>query len=300
MSVPDYSLSGNLILHISREIIEGMPRFAAVAIYLLLLCSCAAPARVRVDTPQGKEGIYPARFEAPPDRGQQVNEAWKNLLAELNLPFSQLDLYPVLNTPRSLPADLVGRINIAKKDGAFGELEAKESLRSFIERARGILVGDPRDSANGVKDLSLVSFTKNGNSYRVVYQQASYSFPVANGYGELTLTVDETARLIAWSSRLIPKLDLPANPSIDPEELAEKLIGREFTYTTIAGNLQTYKVAKREDVVIKDPVVYPKQEGHMLTVYLAYPVDAGNEMTWTVYFDAINGQELGVKQNFVS
>jgi hypothetical protein len=264
------------------------------------MCGCAAPARVRVDTPQGKELIYPPRFEAPPDRGQQVQDAWKNLLDDLNLPFSKLDLDPALNTPRSLPAELVGRINIAKKNGAFGELEAKESLRTFIERARGILIGDPRDSSQGVKDLSLASFTKDGNSYRVVYQQASYPFPVANGFGELTLTVDRTASLIAWSSRLIPKLDLPASPSIDPEELVGKLIDREFTYTTIAGMLQTYKIAKREEIVIKDPVVYPKQEGNSLRVYLAYPVDVGNGMTWTVYFDAIDGEELGVKQNFAS
>jgi hypothetical protein len=289
-----------LILDISREIIEDMPRFAAVVICLLLMYGCAAPARVRVDTPTGKELTYPPRFEAPPDRGPQVQDAWKNLLDELNLPFSKLDLEPALNTPRSLPAELVGRINIAKKNGEFGELEAKESLRDFIERARGILVGDPKDSSQGAKDLSLASFTKNGTSYRVVYQQASYPFPVANGYGELTLTVDKAARLIAWSSRLIPKLDLPASPSIDPEELVGKLIGREFTYTTIAGSLQTYKIAKRDEIVIKDPVVYPRQEGNRLTIYLAYPVDVGNGMTWTVYFDAINGEELGVKQNFVS
>jgi hypothetical protein len=289
-----------LILHISREIIDDMPRFTAVAICLLLACGCAAPARVRVDAPQEKEVIYPPTFEAPPDRGQQVQDAWKNLLAQSNLPFSKLDLDPVLNTPRSLPAELAGRINLAKKNGAFGELEAKELLRSFIERARGILVGDPRDSANGVKDLSLTSFTNNGNSYRVVYQQASYPFPVANGYGELTLAVDKTARLIAWSSRLIPKLDLPASPSIDPEELVGKLLDREFTYTTIAGKLQTYKIAKREEIVIKDPVVYPKHEDNKLTIYLAYPIDVGNGMTWTVYFDAIDGKELGVRQNFAS
>jgi hypothetical protein len=289
-----------LILHISREIIEDMPRYAAVAICLLLLSGCAAPARVRVDTPQEREVVYPARFAAPPDRGPQVQEAWRNLLAQLNLPFVKLDLDPVLNTPRSLPVELAGRISLAKKNGAFGELEAKESLRSFIERARGILVGDPRDSANGVKDLSLVSFTTSDGSYRVVYQQASYAFPIANGYGELTLTIDKAARLIAWSSRLIPKLDLPASPSIDPEELAGKLIGREFTYTTIAGKPQTHKIAKRGEIVIRDPVVYPKQEDDKLIVYLAYPVEVGNGMTWTVYFDAINGEELGVRQNFVS
>jgi hypothetical protein len=289
-----------LILNISREIIEDMPRFAAVVICLLLTYGCAAPPRATVETPQSKDVAYPATFVGPPDRGQQVQDAWKNLLAELNLPFSKLELDPVLNTPRSLPAELAGRINLAKKNGAFGELEAKEALRSFVERARGILFGDPKDSSQGVKDLSLVSFSNNGDSYKVVYQQVSYPFPVANGYGELTLAVDKKARLIAWSSRLIPKLDLPANPSIDPEELAEKLINREFTHTTIAGELQTYKVANRDDIVIKEPVVYPKHEGDKLKVYLAYPIDAGNGMTWTVYFDAIGGEELEVKPNFAS
>ncbi len=274
-----------------------MQRFVAIAICLLLMCSCAAPARVTVDAPQGKEAVYPPTFVAPPDRGQHVQDAWKDLLAEAKLPFSQLELDPVLNTPRSLPAGLAGRINLTKADGAIGELEVKESLRSFIEHARGILVGDPKDSTQGVKDLSLVSFSNNGNSYKVVYQQANYSFPITNGYGELTLTVDKMARLLAWGSRLIPKLDLP-NPSIDPEMSVEKLMNREFTYTTLAGKQQIYKAEKRNEIVIRDPVVFPKQEGNKLKIYLAYPIDVGNGMTWTVYIDAIEGVELGVKQNF--
>jgi hypothetical protein len=233
------------------------------------------------------------------DRGEEVQEAWRKLLAEWNLPFAKLELYPVLNTPRSLPTELAGRINLRKKDGDFGQLEAKDSLRRFIERSRGILVGNPTDSSQGVKDLSLVSFSDNGDTYQAVYQQASYSYPVANGFGELALTVDKAARLIAWSSRLIPKLDLPANPSVDPETFYEKLIDREFTYTTISGKQQTYRT-ERKEITIKDPVVYPKQDGEKLIVYLAYPVNVGNGMTWTVYFDAIDGEELGVRQNFVS
>jgi hypothetical protein len=288
-----------LILHISREIIEGMQRFVAIVICLLLMCSCAAPARVTVDAPPGREAIYPPTFVAPPDRGQQVQDAWKDLLAQAKLPFSPLELYPVLNTPRSLPEGLAGRINLSKTNGALGELEAKESLRSFIERARGILVGDPKDSTQGVRDLSLVSFSKNGNSYKVVYQQANYSFPIANGFGELTLTVDKMASLLAWSSRLIPKLDLP-NPSIDPEVSVGKIMNREFAYKTPAGKQEIYIAAKRDEIVIRDPVVFPKQEGNKLTIYLAYPIDVGNGMTWTVYIDAIEGVELGVKQNFES
>jgi hypothetical protein len=78
------------------------------------------------------------------------------------------------------------------------------------------------------------------------------------------------------------------------------MIGREFSYTTIAGQSVTYKIASRSEVSVMDLVVYPKQEGNRITVHLAYPVEAGQGTTWTVYVDAITGQEIDVKQNFAS
>jgi uncharacterized protein YceK len=295
-----------LILNISREIINDMARYAKniiIFIIVMLTCGCTAPAQVTVNTPQGKEMVYPQAYEWPTGRGQDVQDAWKNFLTTLNLPFVALELDPVLNTPRSLPGELAGRINLTnsvKTSGAIVEMDAKEAVRGFIERTRGILSGDPKNGSQGVKDLSLVAFTNNGNSYKLVFQQTSYPYPLASGYGELRVTIDKTARLIGLSSSLVPKLDLPASASVETEGFYQKLSNREFTYTTIAGKPQTYKVTRREQIIVKELVVYPRAEGNKLTMHLAYPVDVGNGMTWTVFFDAINGEELGVNQNFIS
>ncbi len=266
----------------------------------LFLSACTAPGQVSVNTPQGRGENYPPSFEASAARQQEVQEAWKIFLSEIGLPFSKLDLEQVIDTPRSLPADLAGQINVTKKSGAFGEAEAKEALRSFIESARGVLCGSPKDCSFGVKDISLVSFTNDGNFYRAVYQQMTYPFPIANGYGELRLTTDKKSRLLQWSSRIIPTLPLPTGPAVKTQEIVEKLIGREFSYTTIAGQPQSYRIARREEVAVKDLVVYPKLDGGKITIYLAYPVEVGSGTTWTVFIDAIDGREIGVKQNFVS
>jgi hypothetical protein len=210
----------------------------------------------------------------------------------------------VLNTPRALPPEMAGRIAIQTKTGAFGELEAKEALRRFIERASGAIfpnqINSSAHSSVSLKDLSLVSFTDDGSFYRAVYRQANYSFPISGGYGELMLAVGKNGALLQLNSRIIPALDLPTRAEIAPQSLVDKMVGREFGYTNIAGQPMSYKVASRSEVSVKDLVVYPKQEGNRITVHLAYPVEAGQGTTWTVYVDAITGQEIDVKQNFAS
>jgi hypothetical protein len=243
-------------------------------------------------------------IEDTPQRRQAALEAWKKLIAEFQLPEARPDLEPVLNTPRALPPEMAGRIALQTKAGIFGEPEAKEALRRFIERASGVLFpnhtdGSPQSSV-GLKDLSLASFTNDGNFYRAVYRQANYPFPVSGGYGELSLAAGKNGTLLQLNSRIIPALDLPTRAEIAPQSLVDKMVGREFSYTTIAGQTMRYKVANRSEVSVRDLVVYPKQEGKRITIHLAYPVEAGQGTTWTVYVDAITGQEIDVKQNFAS
>jgi hypothetical protein len=289
-----------LILSISRGIIAMMIKLIIMICCGLLVCSCTAPGQVSVNTPQGARENYPVTFEDSAERQQAVQDAWKSFLSDLGLPYSKLDLEPVLNTPRSLPPMLAGQISITTRSGAFGEMEAKEALRGFIVRTRHVLCGDPKNCSFNVKDLSLISFSNDGNFYRAVYQQVTYPFPIANGYGELKLTVDKKAMLLQWSSRLLPTLELPTIPEVKPQELVERLMNREFTYTTFAGQPQTYKVTRSEEIKVGDLVIYPRQEGNRISMHLAYPVEMGSGMTWTVFIDAINGRELGVKQNFAT
>jgi hypothetical protein len=278
--------------------------FCAVLMVAALLCACAAPGQVTAPLPGSGLQNYPPFIEDTPQRRQAAFEAWKKLLAEFQLPEARLELEPVLNTPRALPPEMAGRISIQTKAGAFGELEAKEALRRFIERASGALfpnhTNGPAQSSVGLKDLSLVAFTDDGNFYRAVYRQANYHFPVSGGYGELVIAVGKNGTLLQLNDRIIPALDVPTRAEVAPQSLMDKMVGREFGYTNIAGQPMSYKVTSRSEVSVKDLVVYPKQEGNRITIHLAYPVEVGQGTTWTVYVDAITGQEIDVKQNFAS
>src|SRR5262249_52503786 len=182
--------------------------------------------------PQGKKANYPPFIEDSATRRQSAEEAWKKFISDFRLPDAKADLEPLLNTPRTLPMEFAGRINLNPRGLAFNQMEAAESLRRFLERAR--IVFGP-DSLLGLKDLSLVSLANEGSFYRAVYQQSSYPFPIVNGFGDLRLIISKDGTLLQWGSRLIPKLELPATPQVEPKTIAEKMVGREFSYTNIAG-----------------------------------------------------------------
>jgi hypothetical protein len=272
----------------------------AILMLAAAFSACASPGQIGVNTPDGRIQNYPPVIEDTPQRRQSAQEAWNKFITEFQLPEAKPELEPVLNTPRALPAELSGRIVLQANSGPFGELEAKEALRRFIERAGGVLFPNHTPGSVGLKDLSLISFANDGNFYRAVYRQANYSYPIANGYGELRLTAGKNGTLLQWGSRIIPVFDLPMRAEIAPQPIADKQVGREFIYSNIAGQPMSYKVGNRSEVSVGDLVVYPKQEGNKIRIHLAYPVEVGRGMTWTVFVDAITGQEIDVKQNFAS
>lgn len=277
------------------------PRFVyALIAATLLATSCTAPGQVPVNTPQGRTQNYPPVVTATNERQQAAQEAWQTLRTELRLPEATLELEPVLNTPRALPPELNGRIYLNARGVAFDELEAKTALRRFIERAFAVLDGGAKQSPLNLRDLSLASFSADGNFYRALFRQTGYAFPIANGYGELRVTLSKDSILSQWSSTLLPVVELPARPEVTADAILDKVVGRQFNYTTIAGQAQSYRVTERAEVAVKELVVYPKLEGSKLTIHLAYPVEVGRSLQWTVFIDAINGEELGVRQNFAS
>lgn len=277
------------------------PRFVyALVAATLLVTSCTAPGQVPVNTPQGRTPNYPPVITATTERQQAAQAAWQAFRAEFRLPEAQLELEPVLNTPRALPPELQGRIYLNARSVNFDELEAKTVLRRFIERALAVLDGGAQQSPLNLGDLSLASFSADGTFYRALFQQTGYAFPIANGYGELRFTLGKDSILLQWRSTLIPVVELPARPEVTTDDLLDKLVGRQFNYTTIAGQAQSYRVTERAEVAIKELVVYPKLDGNKLTIHLAYPIEVGRSLQWTVFVDAINGEELGVRQNFAS
>lgn len=282
-----------------RMVID-VPLSYALSLVSLWLLACTAPGQVGVKTPQQRGNDYPPTFELTAAQQQEAETAWRALLNEYQLPETQFDAEPVLNTPRALPLALAGRINLSNTGAQLDELAAKEALRRFIERNIGLLSGGRRELSASLKDLSLVTFSNDSSMYRAVYQQRSFPYPLANGFGELMLVISKTGTLLQWNSRLLPKLELPARTLIETKDLPDKFVGRTFNYSNVAGQPQSYKTNKREDVAVKDLVVYPKQTANRLTLHLAYPVEVGDSMRWTVYVDAVTGAELKVKQNFAT
>lgn len=273
--------------------------YALVAAALVSI-SCTAPGQVTVNTPQGRAQNYPPVITDTAERQQAAREAWQAFRAEFRLPEAQLQAEPVLHTPRTLPAELTSRIYLNTRGVEFDELEAKTALRRFIERAFGILDGGAKQAPLNLRDLSLTSFSADGNFYRALFQQTSYAFPIANGYGELRLALGKDGLLMQWSSTLIPVVALPTRPEVTTDSIIEKLIGRSFNYSTIAGQPQSYRVTERAEIAVKELVVYPRLDGNKLAIHLAYPLEVGRSLKWTVFVDAINGQELDVRQNFAS
>ena len=282
------------------RMVMDVPLSYTVSLVLVGLLACTAPGQVGVKTPQQRGNDYPPTFELTAVQEQEAETAWRALLTEYQLPETKFDAEPVLNTPRALPLALAGRIKLGNTGAQLDELAAKEALRRFIERNIALLSGGRRELSVSLKDLSLMTFSNDSSMYRAVYQQRSFPYPLANGFGELTLVISKTGTLLQWNSRLLPKLELPTRTLIETKELPDKFVGRSFSYSGIAGQPLSYRVGKREDIVVKDLVVYPKQAGTRLTLHLAYPVEVGEGMTWTVYVDAVTGEELAARQNFAT
>lgn len=280
--------------------IRAMKKVSSILFIAFLLASCAAPGQVSVNTPQGQPNSYPPVIEDSPARQQSAQQAWTRFLADWRLPETPADVTPVIRTPRALPASLAGRININTKPGKFGEIEIKEALRLFIDHSRDVLSGSEKNVALGPKDLSLISFSREGNFYRATFRQVNFPVRIAENYGELRFVIGKNGELLQWSSSLLPDVSLPARAEVKPESITDKLLNREFTYTTIAGRPQSFRVTQQGEIRIGELLIYPKLNGNRLEIHLAFPVTVGTGKAWTVYVDAINGEELGVKQNFAS
>src|SRR5262252_6530922 len=140
-----------------------------------LYCACAALGQIAMNTAESKFQNYPPVIEDSMQSRQATIAAWKKLIAEFRLPETSLKLEPALNTARSLPQEISGRIRLKAQTGKFGELEAKEALLRFIERASGIIfpnqMNGSAQSSVSLKDLSLISFENSLNAvYHAVYR----------------------------------------------------------------------------------------------------------------------------------
>lgn len=253
---------------------------------------------------------YPLVLKADPARQQAAEKAWQGFLKQYDLPEVEPDFEPILYTPKELPKNLQSLIDLSPQNSSLDETQAKEVLRNFISDARTVICGDFYDTQIELDDITFENLVTAGKTYIVRYKQSSYPFPVVSGsktgenYGTLTFILRDDGGLFDLRSQLIPLLDLPTQGSTDLEALINKLIGREFYYSEIAGDESVYKVSGREEIEeIKNDnlVIYLKLEDDSLRFHLAYKIGVGEDpelWSWTVYCDAITGEELSETQNF--
>jgi hypothetical protein len=98
--------------------------------------------------------------------------------------------------------------------------------------------------------------------------------------------------------RFVPTVDLPLRPSIERDAAAKRVVGRTFSYTDIAGGQQRSQIAEPSEITVKRLVTLPVEKGDVIEIRLAWEVVAGRSLSWTVYIDAVTGEEVRVIQNF--
>ncbi|HXG66097.1 MAG TPA: hypothetical protein VNO70_13430 [Blastocatellia bacterium] len=259
---------------------------------LLLALLTAVGCDQSPQTPDTAKQSYPGIIRSSPERRERAEREWERLLDAYGAPKSPPDFYPITHTPRSL-LKVNGGLKILPNGPApdASGTELRQQMKVFIDKWQDLLGAD-------TATVSLVSADSTGDATRLTYRQASYPFPVAGAYGEMTAVVSRDGRLLQLDDRFIPVVELPLKPAIERNAAAQGVVGRTFTYSDIAGRPQQVKIGGPEEVSVKRLVVLPIEKGNEIRVHLAWEVMAGQALSWTVYVDAMTGEELRADQNF--
>jgi hypothetical protein len=235
---------------------------------------------------------YPIFIKDSPDRRARAEREWRRMLDAYGVPQTPPDLYPITYTPRSL-LGVSGAIKLMAYTPEPGSenIALRTAVRAFIDRWRDLIGADPAT-------VSLISADESGPTRRLIYQQANYAFPIAPGFGEMTVIINSDGNLAQLDDRFIPVVELPQQPAIERGEAARRVVGRTFTYSDIAGRPQQERIGTAEEVSVNRIVTLPIEKADAIEVHLAWEVVAGKSLTWTVYIDAMTGEELKVNQNF--
>lgn len=254
----------------------------------LVLAGCEASPEI----PGAAQKNYPAFIRDSTDRRAKAEREWRRMLDSFGAPQTPPDLYPITNTPRSLLGVTGGMQLLTYKPEPGSETFAvRDAMKQFIDRWRELLEADPAT-------VSLVRADESGDTRRLTYRQSNYAYPVAGNFGEMTAVISRDGRLIQLDDRFVPVVELPLKPTLEREIAAKKVVGRTFSYGDVAGREQRTQIGTTSEVSVKRLVVLPIEKGDAVEVHLAWEVVAGKSLSWTVYIDAVTGEDLRVVQNF--
>jgi hypothetical protein len=256
-----------------------------VALPVLIACDLAPK------VPGAAEKGYPPVIQDSPDRREKAELDWRRLLDAYNLPPTPPDLYPVTYTPRSL-LGVSGGIKFVTltRSNESPNLSLREAAKGFIERWHDLI---------GVESagMSLAAVSATIGATQFTYKQSNYPFPLAGEYGEMTLTVSSEGRITQLDDRFIPVVELPVRPQIDKETAIKKVLGKSLTLTDKNGRRQQVAVSGTADISGAQVVVLAIQKGNGLEVHLAWLLCPAKAQGWSIYIDAVKGQELRLAES---
>ena len=242
--------------------------------------------------PNSAKQNYPVVIEDSQQRREKAEREWRRMLDFYKVAQAPPDLYPISYTPRSLAVVADGiKIMATAPEPGTETLAQREAVKRFIDQWRELVGADPLT-------VSLVAGTDAGDAHRLTYRQANYAFPITGNFGEMTAIISRDGRLLQLDDHFIPIVELPLKPAIDREEAARRVVGRTFTYSDIAGRQQQVRVDNPAEIKVKRVVVAPVEMPDRIEVHLAWEIVAGTSLSWTVYIDAMTGEEIRVVQNF--
>ena len=261
----------------------------------IVTCLIAALFTVRYEVspqvPNAARQNYPAVIRDSSERRAKAEREWRRMLDSYGVPQTPPDLHPITNTPRALQSVSGGiKILASPADPNNDTFALREAMKSFIDRWRELLGLDP-------SSVSLTSVESSGDTQKLTYRQANFAYPVAGNFGEMTAAVSRDGILLQLDDRFVPVVDLPSRPLVQRDTAAKKVAGRSFSYADASGRQQLTQIAAGA-VSVKRLVVLPIEKGDAVEVHLAWELVAGTSLSWTVYIDAVTGEELRVVQNF--
>jgi hypothetical protein len=235
---------------------------------------------------------YPAVVKDSVDRRSKAEREWRRMLDAYGIAQTPPDFYPITNTPRSLlgVADAIQILNY-KPDPGDESHALREAVKGFVDRWRDLLGIDPAT-------ISLVNADESSDTKRLTFRQSNYAYPIGGNFGEMVIVLSRSGALMQLDDRFVPLVDVPLKPAIERDIAGKKVVGKTFAYSDIAGREQRTQINSPAEVNVKRLVILPIVKSDAVEIHLAWEVIAGTSLSWTVFVDAITGDELKVVQNF--
>lgn len=271
-----------------------LPLYVAVAL-LATVASCGgSPTHTSIPQTNGPGKDYPVNILESSEHRDAVLAEWSRIYEAFGVSPEKRrppELEPFTHTPRTLGG--VGPIRLARS-GTGEPLDDDRTrllLRQFIadhEQALGITAGS----------ISLDEVSDTGTGLRrFSFLQSALPHPIARPFGRLDVTLDANGDIVEISDTAIPSAEIPSEPTISREEAVKRLVGATLTFHDKTGATRQITLDTPDKAVARRLVIYPEATEAALRIRLVWEIEAGSDVSWVVYVDAITGETVKTQQN---